>query len=55
MGAVGEDGVRVLNEEVVRRGRRRPRTELAAVEQRERAEVERRGHGASAGTGHGSR
>ena len=41
MGAVGEDGVRVLNREVVREGMI-SREEIAAVESRERAELERR-------------
>ena len=41
MGAIASGGVRVLNEEVVRRGRVTPE-ELAAVEERERAELERR-------------
>jgi putative phosphoribosyl transferase len=41
MGALGEGGVRVINEEIVRAaGVTRP--ELAAVERRERAELERR-------------
>jgi putative phosphoribosyl transferase len=41
MGAVGEDGVRVINPEVVAAARVTA-TELAAVEKRERAEVARR-------------
>ena len=41
MGAMGEDGVRVLNADVVLNARVRP-TEIAAVEARERREVERR-------------
>jgi putative phosphoribosyl transferase len=41
MGAVGEGGVRIINEDVVRRVGVRER-ELADVEQRERAEIERR-------------
>jgi putative phosphoribosyl transferase len=41
MGAVGEDGVRVLNDMVLRVARVTPE-QLAAVEARERAEVERR-------------
>jgi putative phosphoribosyl transferase len=41
MGAVGEDGVRVLNPEVIAAARVTA-TELAAVEKRERAEVARR-------------
>ncbi len=41
MGAIGEDGVRVLNQEVIQRGRISA-DELAAVEARERAELERR-------------
>ncbi len=41
MGAIGEDGVRVVNDEVVRLGRV-SETELAAVEARERIELERR-------------
>lgn len=41
MGAVGEDGVTVLNDELIRRVRVSP-TDLAAAEARERAEVERR-------------
>ena len=41
MGAIGEDGVRVLNEEIIERGRISA-DELAAVEARERAELERR-------------
>ncbi|WP_406088146.1 phosphoribosyltransferase family protein [Kitasatospora purpeofusca] len=41
MGAIGEDGVRVLNEQVLRPARVTP-GQLAAVETRERAELERR-------------
>lgn len=41
MGAVGEGGVTVLDDAIVRAGRVRA-TELAAVEARERAELERR-------------
>jgi putative phosphoribosyl transferase len=41
MGAIGEGGVRVLNDDIVRMAHV-SETELAAVEQRERAEVERR-------------
>lgn len=41
MGALGEGGVRVLDDEVIRRAGVTPR-ELAAVEDRERAELERR-------------
>jgi predicted phosphoribosyltransferase len=41
MGAIGENGVRVLNEEVLRSGDISP-AELARVEARERAELERR-------------
>jgi putative phosphoribosyl transferase len=41
MGAIGEDGARVLNDEVVALAHITP-AELAAVEQRERAELERR-------------
>lgn len=41
MGAIGEDGVRVVNDEVVRLGRV-SEAELAAVEARERIELERR-------------
>ncbi|WP_406111825.1 phosphoribosyltransferase family protein [Kitasatospora purpeofusca] len=41
MGAIGEDGVRVLNEQVLRPARVTP-GQLAAVEARERAELERR-------------
>ncbi len=41
MGAIGEDGARVLNDDVVRLARVTP-DELAAVEARERREVERR-------------
>ena len=41
MGAIGEDGVRVINQEVVRRAGVSGQ-ELAAVEARERAELERR-------------
>ncbi len=41
MGAIGEDGVRVLNEDVVRLARVPP-ADVAAVEARERREVERR-------------
>ncbi len=41
MGAIGEDGVRVLNDEVVRMARVTP-DEMAALETRERAELERR-------------
>ncbi len=39
MGAIGEDGVRVLNEQVLRPARVTP-GQLAAVEARERAELE---------------
>src|SRR5918996_5755128 len=42
MGAVGEDGVRVLNPDVLREAGVTD-TQLAEVESRERAEVERRG------------
>ncbi|MGW3655366.1 phosphoribosyltransferase family protein [Streptomyces sp. NPDC005151] len=41
MGAIGEDGVRVVNEEVMR-ATRTTEEELAAVEERERAELDRR-------------
>ena len=41
MGAIGEDGVRVLNDEIIEQGRISP-DELAAVEATERAELERR-------------
>lgn len=41
MGAVGENGVRVLNDDVIRAGRIRPQ-DLGPVEAREQAEVERR-------------
>jgi putative phosphoribosyl transferase len=41
MGAIGEDGVRVLNDRVVSAARVTP-AEIATVEARERAEVERR-------------
>lgn len=41
MGAIGEDGVRVLNDDVVRLAGVRP-DEIAAVEAREQAEVQRR-------------
>lgn len=41
VGAIGEGGVRVLNEEVLRRTGLSPR-ELASVEERERAELDRR-------------
>lgn len=41
MGAIGEDGARVLNDDVVRLARVTP-DEIAAVETRERREVERR-------------
>ncbi len=41
MGAIGEDGVRVLNADVVLNAQVRP-TGIAAVEARERREVERR-------------
>ncbi len=41
MGAIGEDGARVLNRDVMESARVTP-TELAAVEARERAELERR-------------
>jgi putative phosphoribosyl transferase len=41
MGAIGEDGVRVVNDEVVRLARVSD-DELAAVEERERVELERR-------------
>jgi putative phosphoribosyl transferase len=40
MGAIGEDGIRILAKEVVRRARVSPE-ELAAVERRARAELER--------------
>jgi putative phosphoribosyl transferase len=43
MGAIGEDGVRVLNDDLVRRARVQP-AEIAAAEARERAELERRAH-----------
>jgi putative phosphoribosyl transferase len=43
MGAIGEDGVRVLNEALVRRSGI-TQDELAAVEHRERVELERRTH-----------
>ncbi|AZM92313.1 hypothetical protein GCM10017750_06210 [Streptomyces racemochromogenes] len=42
-GAIGEGGVRVLNEDVVRRSRA-PERELAEVERGEEAELERRAH-----------
>jgi putative phosphoribosyl transferase len=48
MGAVGEDGTRVINERVLRRARL-TEEELAEVEARERAEVERRAHRLRAG------
>jgi putative phosphoribosyl transferase len=41
MGAIGEDGVRIIAEDVIRRARIGA-DDLAAVEQRERAELERR-------------
>ena len=41
MGAIGEDGVRIVNPEVVRAARVTD-DEIAAVERRERAELERR-------------
>ncbi|MFI5053394.1 MAG: phosphoribosyltransferase family protein [Acidimicrobiia bacterium] len=41
MGAIGEDGVRVLNDDVVRLARVSPE-DIAAVEARERSELERR-------------
>jgi putative phosphoribosyl transferase len=41
MGAIGEDGARVVNDEVIRAAHVTP-AELAAVEKRERAELERR-------------
>jgi putative phosphoribosyl transferase len=41
MGAIGEDDIRVINDEIVRMARVTPE-ELAAVEGRERAELERR-------------
>jgi len=41
MGAIGEDGVRIIADDVVRRARVDP-GDLAAVEGRERAELERR-------------
>jgi putative phosphoribosyl transferase len=41
MGALGEGGVRIINDEVVAMARVSPR-ELAAIEERERAELERR-------------
>ncbi|GAA1401993.1 phosphoribosyltransferase family protein [Kitasatospora putterlickiae] len=43
MGAIGEDGVRVINQRVVRPAGVTPE-QLAAVEVRERAELERRAH-----------
>ena len=43
MGAIGEDGVRVLNQEVIQRSGISA-GELAAVEARERAELARRAH-----------
>lgn len=43
MGAIGEGGVRIINHEVVRAASLRPE-EIDAVEQRERAELERRAH-----------
>jgi putative phosphoribosyl transferase len=43
MGAIGEDGVRVLNPEVIRH-LRIPEAALQAVEARERAELHRRAH-----------
>lgn len=43
MGAIGEDGVRIVNDEVVHAGRV-PEADLAAVEVRERVELERRAH-----------
>ena len=42
MGAIGEDGVRIVNEEVVRRARRHARPSSPAVEARERLELARR-------------
>jgi putative phosphoribosyl transferase len=48
MGALGEGGVRILNDEVVAMAGVTPR-ELAAIEERERAELERRGHRFRAG------
>lgn len=41
MGAIGEDGIRVLNDEIVRMARVTP-DDLAVVEVRERAELDRR-------------
>ncbi|MCM6775786.1 phosphoribosyltransferase [Nocardia sp. CDC159] len=41
MGAIGEGGIRVLNDDVVRHTGVRPE-QLAAIEERERAELERR-------------
>lgn len=43
MGAIGEDGVRVINDEVIRLTQVSER-DFAAVEARERAELERRAH-----------
>ena len=43
MGALGEGGVRIINDEVVAMAGVTPQ-ELAAIEERERAELERRGH-----------
>ncbi|MER5349958.1 phosphoribosyltransferase family protein [Kitasatospora sp. NPDC002551] len=43
MGAIGEDGVRVINDQVLRPAGVTPE-QLAAVEARERAELERRAH-----------
>jgi putative phosphoribosyl transferase len=48
MGALGEDGVRIINDEVVAMAGVR-RRELATIEARERAEVERRAHRFRAG------
>lgn len=48
MGAIGEDGIRVINDEVVR-GSRVDDATVAAVEERERAELERRARRLRAG------
>jgi len=48
MGALGEDGVRIINDEVVAMTGVSPR-ELATIEARERAELERRAHRFRAG------
>jgi putative phosphoribosyl transferase len=51
MGAIGEGGIRVSNDEVIRRGGITPQ-EIAAVEERERADLERQAQQFRAGRPH---